>query len=163
MPQIEQLAATYGSQLFWLLIAFGLIYLVIGRGMAPKVVATVEKRDQAVAEDLAQAEAARAAADQVEEQWRAQENAAREQAKRRLSEARAAGAAASEKRLAATNQELDARMAEAEARIAAAQASALGEIEAVAAEAARDIVARVAGTQVPEADARRAVERVLNG
>lgn len=163
MPQIAQLAETYGSQIFWLLITFGLVYLIVGRAMAPRVVETVEKRDQQVAADLAQAEAARAAADQAEEQWRVQENAARDQAKRKLAEARSAGAKASEQRLAAAGAELDARVGEAEQRIAAAQASAMGEIEAVAAEAARDIVARVAGTPVDEAEARRAVGEVIHG
>jgi len=163
MPQISQLAETYGSQIFWLLVTFGLVYVLIGRAMAPRVVATVEQRDQAVAADLASAEAARAAADQAEEQWRQQENAAREQAKRKLAEARAAGAKASEQRLAATNAELDARMQEAEQRIAAAKGEAMREIEAVAAAAARDIVVRVAGTEVDEAEARRTIERMLHG
>lgn len=163
MPQIAQLAETYGSQLFWLLITFGLVYFIVGRTMAPKVVDTIDRRDRRVAEDLAQADTARAAADEAEERWRQQENAAREQAKRKLGEARAAGARASEQRLAAANAELDARTAEADERIAAAQASAMSEINQVAAEAARDIVARVAGADVDEAEARRAVESVLHG
>lgn len=163
MPQIEQLAATYGSQIFWLLVTFGIVYLVIGRGMAGKVVSTVELRDRTVAEDLSSAEAARASADQAEEQWRAQENAAREQAKRKLAEARAAGAKASEQRLGAANAELDAKVSEAEARIAAAQQAALTEIGAVAADAARDIVRRVAETEVEETEARAAVQKVLHG
>lgn len=163
MPQIEQLAEIYGSQIFWLLVTFGIVYLVIGRGMARKVVDTVELRDRTVADDLATAEAARASADQAEEQWCQQENAAREQAKRKLAEARAAGAKASEQRLGAANAELDTRVGEAEARIAAAQQSALTEIGAVAADAARDIVRRVAGTEVDEAEARTAVDKVLHG
>ena len=163
MPQIEQLAEIYGSQIFWLLITFGIVYLVIGRGMARKVVDTVDLRDRTVADDLATAEAARAAADAAEEEWRAQENAAREQAKRKLAEARGAGAKASEQRLGAANAELDAKVSEAEARIASAQQSALTEIGAVATEAARDIVRRVAATEVDEAEARNAVEKVLHG
>lgn len=163
MPQIEQLAATYGSQIFWLLLTFGLVYFVVGRGMALRVQANVEQRDRTVAGDLAEAEAARSAADAAEEKWRAQENAAREQAKRKLGDARTAGAKASEHRLAGVNAELDDRVGEAEARIAAAAAAAAGEIEAVAAEAARDIVERVAATRVSDADARRAVQEVLHG
>lgn len=166
MPQIAQLLEDnwyLASQLFWLVVAFALIYVIVGRGMATKVQSTVEQRDRTVAEDLAGAEAARAAADQAEEQWRAQENAAREQAKRKLAEARSAGAKASETRLGAANAELDAKVGEAEARIAAAQQAALTEIGAVAADAARDIVRRVAETEVEEAEARTAVEKVLHG
>jgi F-type H+-transporting ATPase subunit b len=163
MPQIEQLAATYGSQIFWLLVTFGLVYFLIGRAMAPKIVETVDLRDRTIADDLASAEAARRAADAAEEEWRSQENAARDQAKKRLGEARIAGARASEQRLAAANADLDVRVGEAEARIATARQSAMGEVNAVAAEAARDIVARVAGAQVNEVEARAAVERVLHG
>jgi F-type H+-transporting ATPase subunit b len=165
MPQISQLAENgfVSSQIFWLLIVFGLVYVVVGRMMAPKVVATVEQRDKVVADDLAAAEAARTAADAAEEQWRAQENAAREQAKRKLAEARAAGSKATEQRLGAANAELDARTAEAEQRIAASRTAAMSEIDAVAAEAARDMVLRVAGTDVEISDARKAVESVRHG
>ncbi|MBP6111483.1 MAG: ATPase, partial [Sphingobium sp.] len=37
MPQIAQLAATYSSQIFWLLLTFGFVFFVIGLGMVPKV------------------------------------------------------------------------------------------------------------------------------
>ncbi|MDZ4275696.1 MAG: ATPase, partial [Erythrobacter sp.] len=41
MPQIAQLADTYASQIFWLLVFFGLTFFVVGRGMVPKVMSTV--------------------------------------------------------------------------------------------------------------------------
>lgn len=163
MPQISQLAATYASQLFWLLVTFGLVYFVIGRGMVPKVQGTVDARDRSVAEDLAAADAARAAADQTEEQWRARENASREAAQKLLGEARASAAVASEARLAKAGEGVGAQVAEAEARIAASSRQAMAEIESVAAEAARDIVARIAGTEVPEDAARAQVKAVLHG
>ena len=58
MPQIAQLLETYASQIFWLLIVFGAIYFGIGRGMLPKIEATVDARQTRVAGDLAAAEAA---------------------------------------------------------------------------------------------------------
>ena len=163
MPQISQLMATWASQLFWLLLTFGIVYFFIGRGMAPKVQATIDQRDQAVADDLKAAEAARAAADEAEETWRAHENAAREAAQKKLAEARGKAAAATEKQLAKAGGELDARVAEAEARIAVASQAAQGEIEAVAAEAAQDIVAKVSGAKVSAAEAKTAVKAAING
>jgi F-type H+-transporting ATPase subunit b len=68
-----------------------------------------------------------------------------------------------EQRLGTANAELDARTAEAEQRIAASRSAAMSEINAVAAEAARDIVLRVAGTDVGASDARKAVESVRHG
>ncbi|UZK65987.1 F0F1 ATP synthase subunit B family protein [Sphingomonas sp. M1-B02] len=163
MPQISQLAETFASQLFWLLVTFGFVFFVVGKMMLPKVMSTVDARDQSVAGDLAAAEAARAAADQAEENWRVKENAAREAAQRRIAEARAQGVAAAEKTLAAGNLESETRIAEAETRIAAASAAAAAEIETVAAEAARDIVARFSGAQVTAVEAQTAVKAALNG
>ncbi|QYU67832.1 hypothetical protein J4558_23615 [Leptolyngbya sp. 15MV] len=73
MPQIAQLAETYASQIFWLLVFFGFVFLVVGRGMVPKVMATVAERDGQIAADLAAATAARAQADAEEEAWRKRE------------------------------------------------------------------------------------------
>ena len=56
-----------------------------------------------------------------------------------------------------------AKVSEAEARIAAASQAAQNEIEAVAAEAAQDIVARVSGASVTSAEAQAAVKAALNG
>jgi F-type H+-transporting ATPase subunit b len=163
MPQISQLAATWASQLFWLLLTFGIVYFFIGRGMAPKIQATVDQRDKTVADDLAAAEAARVAADAAEESWRAHENAAREAAQKKLGEARSKAAAATERQLAKAGDEIDGKTAEAEARIAAASRAAQGEIEAVAAEAAQDIVAKISGAKVTSTEAKAAVKAALNG
>ena len=54
-------------------------------------------------------------------------------------------------------------MTAAEARIAAASAAAAGEIESVATDAARDIVARLSGVSVTSAEAGQAVKAALNG
>lgn len=163
MPQIAQLSATFASQLFWLLVTFGIVYFFIGRGMVPRVTSTVEARDQQVASDLAAAEAARAQADKTEEQWRSEENAARATAQQRIAAARAKAAADAEKKLAKANEKIDAKVAAAEADIAAASAAAQDEIEAVAVEAARDIVARLSGATVTDAQAKKAVKAALNG
>jgi F-type H+-transporting ATPase subunit b len=163
MPQIEQVAATWASQLFWLVIAFGLVFFVIGRGMVPKVQSTIDARDKSVADDLAAAEAARAAADATEEKWRAEENEARLTAQAKMAESKAAATAATERTLAAASASVDAKVHAAEARIADASAAALGEIETVAADLARDIVGRLSGVTVADAEARAAVQAVLHG
>lgn len=67
MPQISQLAATYASQIFWLLLTFGIVFVVVGLGMVPKIQGTIDQRDRTVADDLAAAEQARGAADAAED------------------------------------------------------------------------------------------------
>lgn len=161
MPQIEQLASTYSSQVFWLLVFFGVIFFVIGRGMVPKVMATMDGRDKQIADDLAAAEAARVAADAEEEAWRVQANTQRAQAQAVIAAAKADAAKATEATLAVASARIDETLTAAEARIAAARAAALGEVEGVAAEAAQDIASRIAGLTISAGDAQAAVKGVL--
>ena len=161
MPQIAQLPEIWSSQLFWLLIIFGLVYVVVGKTMLPKVMDTVGQRDRQIAEDLAAAQAARDAADEQEAAWRARENANRAAAQALVGEAKAKATASTEASLAAAQASIDARAAEAEARIEAARTAAAAEIEGVAAEAAQDIVARLAGVKVTKTAAAAAVKKAM--
>ncbi len=163
MPQIAQLSETYASQVFWLLIFFGLIFFVIGRGMVPRVMATVEARDAQITADLAAAESARRAADESEAAWVLQSARQRAEAQALIAKAKAEATHAAEVRLAEAAKVTDALIAHADARIAAAGANALGELEAVATEAAGEIVARLAGLTVDAGAARVAVKEVLHG
>lgn len=161
MPQIAQIAETYSSQIFWLLLTFGFVFFVVGRGMVPKVQATVDARDGKIAEDLATAKASFAKADELEEQWRAKENASRADAQAVIAEAKAGAAKASEGQLHAADAAIAARIAAAEASVEAARSSALAEVEAVAADAAAEMVLRVAGTQVSPLAATEAAKAAL--
>jgi len=161
MPQIEQIAETLSSQVFWLLVFFGLTFALVGLGMVPKIMGTVDLRDQQIAGDLAAAQAARDAANSEEAAWRTRENANRTAAQAVIAEAKAKAAAANAATLAETQTRLDAHLAQAEAGIAEARTSALAEIEGVAADAARDIVARIAGAAIEPAAAAAAVKEVM--
>ncbi len=161
MPQIAQLADTYASQIFWMLIFFGLTFFVIGRGMVPKVMETVAMRDKQISDDLAAAQAAQDAAEDQEEAWRVRENENRAAAQALISGAKSDSAAKSEKKIVSAQKRLDKKLDEAEARIAEARASAMKEVEGVAAEATQDIVKRLAGAKVTKAVASKAVKEAL--
>lgn len=162
MPQISQLAATYMSQIFWLVVTFGLVFLVVGRGMLPRVQATIADRDAGIKGDLTAAAAARDAADKAEAEWHARDAANRDRVAVMLAEARGRAAKASEATLGAANRVQADHVAAAEASIRAAADRAIAEIEGVAAEAAQAIVARVSGAQVSADEARAAVQKVLH-
>ena len=161
MPQIAQIDATFASQLFWLLITFGLIYFVIGRGMVPKISGTVEARDRRIAEDLAEAERARARADETEEAYRLRTEQSRAEAAKVTQAAKEASARETEQRVKAADAETGRRVAEAEARIRAAADASLADIDAVAAEAAQEMVARLSGASVSREQAAEAVRQVM--
>jgi F-type H+-transporting ATPase subunit b len=161
MPQIAQLAETFSSQIFWLLLTFGLIFFVVGMGMLPKVQSTVDARDAKIAEDLATAKAAFARGDEVEEAYRVRENESRVSAQQILAKAKVAAAKDTEKKLAKADTAVAKKIAEAEEAIRVASAKALGEIEQVSTEAALEMVAKISGT-APSADAAaKAVKAAL--
>jgi F-type H+-transporting ATPase subunit b len=161
MPQIDQIMSTYGSQFFWLVITFGLIYFVIGRSMLPKIQATVDQRKAKIAGDIAAAKAAHARADEIEENYRQAHARARDAALAVTAGAKAKGVREAEAKVRAADVGIAAHLAEAEAAIAAQQASALTEIETVAVEAAQDIVAKLTPAKVTKPQVSRAVKGAL--
>ena len=161
MPQLNQLMLVYQSQWFWLLLVLAVIYFAIGKGMVPKIERVVDDRNGKIAGDLAAAERARAAADEAEERARKADLEARAAAQGVTAEAKAKGAKDAEARLAKADAAIAEKLAAAEAELAKARKGALAGIEKVAVEAAQDIVAKVSGATVTEAEAGSAVKAVF--
>jgi F-type H+-transporting ATPase subunit b len=163
LPQIVQLPQIFWSQLFWLLLVFGIIYFAIGRGMVPKIQSVVDDRDKKIADDLAAAQKARDDAEAVEAAYRERIEATRADAMKLAAEAKQDAAREVEKRLAAIDAEIGKRTDEAQARIRDAAEKARRELEPVAADAASQLVAKLTGKTVDAAEAQPAVKAVLNG
>ena len=162
MPQLAQLAVAYQSQWFWLLLVLGAIYFLVGHGIVPKVEATVVDRDAKIAADLAEAERLQAEAAQVEEAWRTRINEGHAEAQTLIAQAKAKADGDAHKRVAKADAELAAKAETAAADLDQARQAAQAEIEALAIEATREIVARLSGGSVTEAKARKAVAEALN-
>ena len=163
MPQITQLPFIFFSQLFWLLLVFGVIFFGIGRGMLPKIQDAVDAREKKIAEDLERAQAARDKAEETEAAWRARMDAARGEAARLAQEAKQASAKDTEARVKKAADKINLKVESSEAKIRDAVVSARAEIERVAAEATRDMVQRLTGIRVDSKDAATAVKAELNG
>jgi F-type H+-transporting ATPase subunit b len=162
MPQLSQLALVYQSQWFWLLLVLGAIYFFVGRGIVPKVEATVDQRDAQISADLAEAERLRAEADATEEAWRAKINDAHAEAQALAHDAKDRSLRETEKKVVAADKKLAATAEEAASALDEARRSALAEIEGLAAEAAREIVAKLTGAEVDDKAARKAVAGALS-
>ncbi|MFL6745341.1 MAG: ATPase [Sphingomicrobium sp.] len=162
MPQLTQLPEIFWSQLFWLAVVFGITFFVIGRGMVPKIQSTVDAREKQIADDLARAQAARAAADETEAAWRERMDAARAEAARVANEAKQASARDTEAKVKKAADKLNSKVEASEKKIGEAVASARAEIEAVAAELTQDLVSRLTGIAVDKKDAAAAVKAEFN-
>ena len=161
MPQIAQIGEIYASQLLWLAIFFGAIFVVIGLGMLPKIQSTVDARDAKIAADLEVARGAREAADALEEGYRAEMEKSRGEAARLAAEAKAKAVKSTEQSVGKADAAIATRVDAALAGIAEAKGKALSEIESVAAEAVQGLVARVAGLDIDAETARTAVAKEL--
>ena len=161
MPQLNQLADVAWSQLFWLLLVLGIIYFGIGKAMLPKIQSTVDARDSRIAEDLAEAQRARAGADDTEAAYRARMEQSRAEAMRVTQDAKLATARDAEARIRKADEKIAKKTEAAEAKLREATEAALADIENVAAEAAEEMVAKLAGLSVGRDRAAKAVKAAM--
>ena len=162
MPQIDQLPDIFFSQLFWLALVFGFIFLVIGRGMVPKIQSTVDLREKKISDDLERAQAARAEAEETEAAWRARMDSARSDAAKLAQDARQEIALKTEAKVRKAADQINAKVDAAEQQIRDKVQAARAEIESVAAEATQEMVTRLTGIKVDKKEAAEAVKAELH-
>ncbi|MBR9826410.1 MAG: F0F1 ATP synthase subunit B' [Alphaproteobacteria bacterium] len=153
----------YASSLFWLTISFVVLYIALDRFILPKIKTTIEDRRDRIADDLdaaAQAKAEAEAAGQAYEQSLAD---ARAKAHGIAADTRAA----LDKELAKESAEVEAELAEkqaaAEVSIREAKEKAFAEVRTIASSATVAAVEALAGLEVAEADAGKAVDKAMKG
>ena len=155
MPQLD--FSTWPPQIIWLVITFGILYLVISKFALPKIGGAIESRQNRIASDLDEAQRLK---DESERAIAAYETAlaeAKAKAHGIAQETRDTLKAEIEAERNALDEKLNERLAEAEARISATKADALKSVEEVAGEAAGAIVSQLIGKKTSAADIKKAV------
>jgi F-type H+-transporting ATPase subunit b len=158
MPQLD--VATYATQIFWLVVAFSVLFYLLRKKALPRVAEILEARQDRMAADLDRAQALRAEAEQTLATYEKLLAEAQEKARAGFAETQARLSEEEASRHAEAERDIHARIAEAEARIDAAKNAALAEIREVAIEVSRAAVTRLIGVEVNRADAEQAVESV---
>ena len=159
MPQFDP--STFASQIFWLAIAFFVLYLIVSRYAIPRLGEVMEQREKMVQDDLERAEQLKA---ETEEAIKVYEKAladARTQAMGLLRETQDDISRINEAR----NKEVSARIAQqikdGEERIGQARDAALAEVRTIASEAAQAVAGKLAGLDLDAAAADGAVDAVM--
>jgi F-type H+-transporting ATPase subunit b len=150
-------ATTFPSQIFWLVVFFGLLYLLMSRLALPKMAAVLAHRHKTIESDLAKASALK---NETEGAIQAYEKAladARAKAQGIAAETRAKMSAEMDAERAGLEKKIGAKTAEAEARIATAKGQAMKDVAEVAAETAAEIVSELTGATVSKAEAVKAI------
>ncbi len=160
-PPFDQLGDFGISQVFWLIVTFGVLYLAVAYVYLPKIRAALESRDGAIKEDVAKAAALSAAADESVKKFEAEIAEARARARDTAAKAKAEADAKTATATAAKEAELSARLAAAEAGIAQTRAKAMSNVSAVAEEAAAAIAEKLTGAKPSPAAVKSAVAGVM--
>ncbi len=145
------------GQIVWLLIIFAVLYVLLSKVFLPKVGGTMEAREQRIAGDM---EEARALRDQAEAEARAADAEmaeARGRASKTAADAKARAAAEAAERQSALEAELGAKLADAEASIRGSRDQAMGQVQAIAAEAAAAIAEKLTGQAAGPGDVEAAL------
>ena len=148
MPQLD--VTTFGNQIFWLLVALVVIYLVLSRVALPRIAGILAERQGTITNDLAAAEDLKAKAADAEAAYDKALADARAEAQRIAGETRAAIQGDLDAAIAKADAEIAAKASESEKAIADIRAGAQEAVKEVAKDAAKDIVALMGG----KADAR---------
>jgi F-type H+-transporting ATPase subunit b len=155
MPQLNPL--DWGPQLIWLVITFGILYLLMKRIALPRIGSVIAARQARISGDLEQAERLHR---ETQEAIAAYEQAlaeAKQKAHGIADQGRAKLKAEMAEEQAKLARELGAKAAEAETRIETARVSALKDVNVVAADVATDLVKQLIGVAPSPAEAEKAV------
>lgn len=140
----------FAPQIFWLVIIFGLLYVLMSRIALPRVGGIIENRGAKISADLG-------AAREMQSKAQAAAAANDENLRRRREEAQAIGreaqhkiAAETAKQRAVAESQAAEKIRAADERIASAKTTALGNVEQIALDAAAAIVEKLTGAKIDQ-------------
>jgi F-type H+-transporting ATPase subunit b len=151
----------FASQLFWLVLAFVLLYVLMAKVALPRVASILQARRDTIEANLAEAQKHR---EQSEAALAAYEKSladARNRAQAIANETREKFVAEAEANRKALEGKLNEQLAGAERTIAATKAAAMSNVQEIAVESASAIVERLLGAAPAPAAAAQAVDRAL--
>ncbi len=139
----------FPSQIVWLAVTFVLLYVLMARVALPRIGAILTERSKRIAEDIATAQQLKERSDAANAAYEKALADARARAQNLANAARQRQAAAAEETNKRLEAQLHERLAAAEKSIAATRAAAMGNVGAIAADAASAIVERLIGQRPP--------------
>lgn len=154
---------TFPSQLIWLAIAFGALYLLMSRIALPRIANILEERHDRIADDLEEAGKLKAESEAAAYAYEQALASARNKAHGIATETRDKLAADSEAGRKSLEAELSAKLAAAETQIAATKDAAMSNVRGIAVDAAGAIVGNLIGTAPAPQAVEAAVDTAIKG
>lgn len=148
---------TFSSTIFWLIITFGLLYLLMARVALPRVQSILKTRSDKIHEGLAAARKMRKEAEEAAAAYEKTLAEARANSQALANEAREKAKVEQDAKRQVLEAELDEKLKAAEARIAETKAQAMTNVSQIATEAAGAIVEHLTGQTADQAAIAQAV------
>ncbi len=153
---------TFASQLLWLAIAFGFLYVLMSRSALPRIGSILEQRRVRIDGDLKEADRLRQETDRAIQAYEQALADARQRAHAIAEETRSSIRADIDGKRAAVEADLSRKVSEAEAAIQASKAQALKSVGEIAEDTAGELVRRITG-EAPSGNVRDAVAQAAKG
>ncbi|PCJ94373.1 MAG: ATP F0F1 synthase subunit B' [Hyphomicrobiales bacterium] len=150
--------STFGSQLLWLAITFGVLYWLMSKVALPRLSDILEVRRDRIMSDLDEAQRLKDESEEAIASYEQSLAEARKKAHDIALSAREKALAEVDAAQAKTDKSLQAKMAEAEAAIAETRNSAMAEVAGIAAETASELVSVLIGSKPTKAALTKAVK-----
>lgn len=158
LPQFDP--TWFASQLFWLLVAFGVMYLVFSRRTLPDLSSIIENRKNHIQADLDQAEELTSEAEAVQDAYEKGLQGARDQSANMLNDIHASMQDRKSEQSEAFRIKSEKDVKATEERLSAAKDKAMSEISDIVADVAAQAVQKIIGVSADAKQARSIVNRL---
>ena len=158
LPQLD--FSTWPTQIFWLVVSFGLAYILMWRVALPRIGSVLEERHNRIQGDLKRAKAASEKAEQARQAFEVMLAESREKASAVMREATESIRNKMERKIKTSNASTAEKMAEAESDIAEAKARAMIDVVDIASTSAAEAVAQLTNIKISQADATKQVKQI---
>lgn len=158
LPQLN--IGTYPSQIFWLLVSFGVLYLAFSKRVLPSIGGVVDARDSMIKGNLDSAQALKDQAEAIKTAYEKNLDAAKAQAAKAVQDVEAAAKKKAADQADSFRRSADEKMKSAEARVNAASAKAMDDMSHVAAEVASVAAEKITGIGTDMQKAKAIVDSI---
>ena len=158
LPQLD--FSTWPTQIFWLVVSFGLAYILMWRVALPRIGSVLEERHNRIQGDLKRAKAASENAEQARQAFEVMLAESREKASAVMRDATESIRNKMERKIKTSNASTAEKMAEAESDIAEAKARAMIDVVDIASTSAAEAVAQLTNIKISQADATKQVKKI---
>ncbi len=149
--------STIPSQVLWLVLTFGALYLLMSRVALPRISAILEVRSDRIAQDLEEANRLKEESDAAQAAYEQELAEAKSHAHGIAQDARDTAKAELEEKRAAVEADIAAKVADAESRIASIKTNAMKQVGTIATDTTQALVAQVFPGKVTKAEVSAAV------